>query len=150
MNMIHCSVLSTVLSTLLAGIVSPTPRADEMSVTLRGAGTPTPCICCFSASTLVEAGLQKLLLDIGNGSTARLFRKWVLLGSISVHFSTDMLSAYVVGFADVWLSGALILRTRKTDGGPLVIGEDLMSFAISGTVEGDDASGAPPTPLRAN
>ena len=43
-----------------------------------------------------------------------------------------------------------IIRTRKTYGGPLVIGEDLMSFAISDIVEANDASGAPPTPLRAN
>ena len=34
--------------------------------------------------------------------------------------------------------------------GPLVIGEDLMSFAISDIVESYDASGAPLTPLRAN
>jgi hypothetical protein len=43
-----------------------------------------------------------------------------------------------------------ILRARKTYDGPLVIGEDLMSFAISDIVQSDDASGAPPTPLRAN
>ena len=61
-----------------------------------------------------------------------------------------MLSAHVVGFADMWLSGALILRTRKTYDGPLMIGEDLMSFGISGTVEGHGASGTPITPLRAN
>src|SRR5271170_6973917 len=104
MNMIRCSLLSTVLSTLLAGIASPTARVDEMSVTLLGTGTPTPRICCFSASTLVEAGQQKLSFDIGDGSTTRLFRKRVPLGSISVHFSTDMLSAHVVGFAHMWLS----------------------------------------------
>ena len=43
-----------------------------------------------------------------------------------------------------------ILRTRKAPDGPFVFGEDLMSFAISDTVEGQDASGAPITPLRAN
>jgi hypothetical protein len=43
-----------------------------------------------------------------------------------------------------------ILRTRKTSDGPLVFGEDLRSFAISDIVEGDDASGAPMTPPRAN
>ena len=42
-----------------------------------------------------------------------------------------------------------ILRARKTYDGPLVIGEDLMSFAISDIVHSDDASGAPSTPLRA-
>ena len=43
-----------------------------------------------------------------------------------------------------------ILRTRKASDGPLVFGEDLMSFAISDTVESHDASGSPITPLRAN
>ena len=43
-----------------------------------------------------------------------------------------------------------ILRTRKTFGGPLVLREDLRSFAISDIVESDDESDAPPTPLRAN
>jgi hypothetical protein len=43
-----------------------------------------------------------------------------------------------------------LLRTCKTYDGPLMIGEDLMSFAISGTVEVHGASGTPITPLRAN
>ena len=101
--MIHCALLSTGLSALPAGIASPTARADEMSVTLLG--TPTPRICCFSASTLVEAGQRKLLFDIGRGSTTRLFRKRIPLGYIAAHFITDMLSDHVVGFADMWLSG---------------------------------------------
>jgi hypothetical protein len=121
-----------------------------MSVMLPGTGTPTPRICCFSVSTLVEAGQQKLSFDIGDGSTTRRFQKRVPLGSISVHFSADMLSAHVVGLADMWRSGVLILRPRKTYDGPLMIGEDLMSFVISDIVQSDDASGAPPTPLRAN
>jgi hypothetical protein len=39
------------------------------------------------------------------------------------------------------------LRTHTTHGGPLVIGQELMSFAVSDIVESYDASGAP---LRAN
>jgi hypothetical protein len=35
------------------------------------------------------------------------------------------------------------LRTRKTSDGPLMIGEDLMSFTILDTVERHEASGAP-------
>jgi ribonuclease Z len=45
---------------------------------------------------------------------------------------------------------ALISRTRKTYDGPLVIGEDLMSFVITDTVKGQNASGAPVVPLRTN
>ncbi len=43
-----------------------------------------------------------------------------------------------------------ILRTRETYDGPLVFGEDLMSFAISDIAESHDASGSPTKPLRAN
>ncbi len=45
---------------------------------------------------------------------------------------------------------ALISRTRKTYDGPIVIGEDLMSFARSDTVKAEDALGAPITPPKAN
>jgi hypothetical protein len=149
MNMIHGAVLSTGLSALPAGIASPTARADEMSVTLLGTGTPTPRICCFSASTLVEAGQRKLLFDIGRGSTTRLFRKRVPLGYIAAHFITDMLSDHVVGFADMWLSGTLILhaqdlRRPARDRRGFDVGRDLGHRGRSG------ASGAPITPLRAN
>jgi hypothetical protein len=43
-----------------------------------------------------------------------------------------------------------ILRTRKINGGRLVAGEDMTSFAISDTAEGRDVRGARNTPLRAN
>jgi hypothetical protein len=43
-----------------------------------------------------------------------------------------------------------ILCARKSYDGPLVIGEDLMSFAIPDTVESHEASSSPITPLRAN
>jgi hypothetical protein len=43
-----------------------------------------------------------------------------------------------------------ILRTRKTSDGPLVIGGDLTSFAISDTAKGRDVPCARNTPLRAN
>jgi hypothetical protein len=111
MNMIRCALLSTVLSTLPAGIARPTARADEMSVTLLGTGTPTPGICRFSASTLVEAGQQKLC------STSGAARRHDCFG-----VTTDMLSDDIVGFADMWLSDALILRARKNYDGPPVIG----------------------------
>ena len=41
-----------------------------------------------------------------------------------------------------------ILRTRKASDGPCVFGENLISFAISDTVAGQD--GSPITPMRSN
>ena len=79
--------------------------AGTMKVTLLGTGTPTPRLSNFSASTLVEAGSEKLLFDIGRGSTIRLFQKHVPLGAITAHFITHLHSDHIVGLPDLWLSG---------------------------------------------
>ena len=110
---------------LLASIVGA--QADVLKVTLLGTGTPTPRLSAFSASTLVEAGKQKLLFDLGRGSTMRLFQKRIPLGSINAHFITHMHSDHVVGLPDMWLSGwiATPWASRKT---PMVL------FGPRGTV----------------
>ncbi len=79
--------------------------AAELRVTLLGTGTPTPRLGSFSASTLVEAGPERLLFDLGRGSTIRLFQKKIPLGSITAHFITHLHSDHVVGLPDMWLSG---------------------------------------------
>jgi ribonuclease Z len=79
--------------------------AGSMTVTLLGTGTPAPRLSSFSASTLVEAGSEKLLFDIGRGSTIRLFQKRIPLGAITAHFITHLHSDHVVGLPDLWLSG---------------------------------------------
>jgi ribonuclease Z len=79
--------------------------AEPMKVTLLGTGTPTPRLGSFSASTLIEAGPEKLLFDLGRGSTIRLFQKRIPLGAITAHFITHLHSDHVVGLPDLWLSG---------------------------------------------
>lgn len=102
-------------------------RAEPLKVTLLGTGTPTPRLSAFSASTLVEAGKQKLLFDLGRGSTMRLFQKRIPLGAINAHFITHMHSDHLVGLPDMWLSGwiATPWASRKT---PMVL------FGPKGTV----------------
>lgn len=104
-----------------------TASAEPLKVTLLGTGTPTPRLSAFSASTLVEAGGQKLLFDLGRGSTMRLFQKRIPLGAINAHFITHMHSDHVVGLPDMWLSGwiATPWASRKT---PMVL------FGPKGTV----------------
>jgi ribonuclease Z len=80
-------------------------NAAEIKVTLLGTGTPTPRPGSFSASTLVEAGPEKLIFDFGRGSTIRLFQKKIALGAITAHFITHLHSDHVVGLPDMWLSG---------------------------------------------
>ena len=102
-------------------------RADDMKVTLLGTGTPTPRLGSFSASTLVEAGSEKLLFDFGRGCTIRLFQKRVRLGAITAHFITHLHSDHVVGLPDMWLTGWIGTpwASRKS---PMVI------FGPAGTV----------------
>jgi ribonuclease Z len=79
--------------------------AAEMKVTLLGTGTPTPRLSSFSASTLIEAGDQRLVFDLGRGVAIRLFQKQIPLGSITAHFLTHLHSDHIVGLPDIWLSG---------------------------------------------
>ncbi|WJR75978.1 MBL fold metallo-hydrolase [Bradyrhizobium sp. NP1] len=93
---------------LLAALACATQgRAAEMRVTLLGTGTPTPRLSSFSAATLVEAGSERLVFDLGRGATIRLFQKKIPLGTITAHFLTHLHSDHVVGLPDMWLTGWL-------------------------------------------
>jgi ribonuclease Z len=92
---------------LAAMLWSQSGEAAEMKVTLLGTGTPTPRLSSFSASTLIEAGPERLVFDFGRGSSIRLFQRNISLGSITAHFITHLHSDHVVGLPDVWLTGWL-------------------------------------------
>ncbi len=79
--------------------------ADDFLVTLLGTGTPAPTPERFGMSTLVEAGGQRLLFDMGRGVTIRLWQKLVPFGSIDAHFLTHLHSDHVNGLPDLWLTG---------------------------------------------
>ncbi|SDR93469.1 MBL fold metallo-hydrolase [Bradyrhizobium canariense] len=95
--------LSAVVLTAFAWVGAA--DAAEIKVTLLGTGTPTPRLSSFSASTLVEAGSERLIFDFGRGSSIRLFQKKIPLGSITAHFITHLHSDHVVGLPDMWLTG---------------------------------------------
>ncbi|WP_158668939.1 MBL fold metallo-hydrolase [Bradyrhizobium guangdongense] len=81
--------------------------AEPMKVTLLGTGVPTPRPSSFSASTLVEAGSEKLLFDLGRGATMQLYKLKVPLGAITANFITHLHSDHIVGLPDMWLTGWL-------------------------------------------
>lgn len=100
------------LRTLLrAGLVllalGTAASADPIKVTLLGTGVPTPRPTSFSASTLVEAGSEKLLFDLGRGSTMQLYKLKIPLGAITANFLTHLHSDHLVGLPDMWLTGWL-------------------------------------------
>jgi ribonuclease Z len=77
-----------------------------MDVTLLGTGTPRPLADRFGASTLVEAGADKLLFDCGRGCSIRLFQKGVTLRDVKL-FLTHLHFDHTVGIPDLWLTGWL-------------------------------------------
>src|ERR1700730_6011345 len=67
-----CAILLTFVA---VSFTAEAARSDAklFRVTLLGTGSPDPVVNRFSASTLVEAGEQKLLFDAGRGVTIRLW-----------------------------------------------------------------------------
>jgi ribonuclease Z len=82
-----------------------TLSADDFTVTLLGTGMPVPSPDRFGNSTLIEAGGQRLVFDMGRGVTIRLWQKQIPLGSIDAHFLTHLHSDHINGLSDLWLSG---------------------------------------------
>ncbi len=89
-------------------------------MTLLGTGVPTPRPTSFSASTLIEAGQEKLLIDLGRGSTMQLYKLKIPLGAVTASFLTHLHSDHIVGLPDMWLTGWLATpwASRK---GPMVL-----------------------------
>lgn len=89
---------------------APTPAV--MTVTLLGTGNPRPSLERFGPSSLVEAGGERLLIDVGRGNTIRLFETGGAdaLTGITAVLLTHLHSDHVVGLPDLWLTGWLFGR----------------------------------------
>ena len=79
--------------------------AQDFKVTLLGTGTPWPIPERFGAATLVEAGKEKLLFDVGRGATIRLNQIGVSIGALNSVFLTHFHSDHTSGIPDLWLTG---------------------------------------------
>lgn len=90
-----------------AGTLPATSHAAPMTVTLLGSGSPVPSSTRFSQSTLIEAGDQKLLFDLGRGVTIRLAQLGIPFRDITASFITHFHSDHLVGLPDLWLTGWL-------------------------------------------
>jgi ribonuclease Z len=92
---------------VLIGLLAPMSAHAQIKVTLLGTGTPFPEVDRFGPATLVEAGVQKLLFDVGRGATIRLWQSKVPLGRIDALFITHYHSDHTSGLADFWLTSLL-------------------------------------------
>jgi len=91
----------------LANAASASSPSDPIIVTLLGTGTPDPRIDRFGPSTLVEAGGEKLIFDVGRGATIRLQQIGISLGQLNGVFITHLHSDHTNGIPDLWLTGWL-------------------------------------------
>lgn len=86
----------------------PGASTDPIRVTLLGTGTPRPLMERFGPSILVEAGKEKLIVDVGRGALQRLFQLGVSYADITGVLLTHLHSDHIVGLPDLWLTGWLI------------------------------------------
>lgn len=92
---------------LAAVLAQPVARAQEITVTLLGTGSPAAILTRFGPSILVESGGHKFLFDAGRGALQRLRQAKVQWREIDGVFLTHLHSDHVVGFPDLWLTGWL-------------------------------------------
>src|SRR5262245_1587873 len=92
-----------ILSACLA--VSSAAMGQDFKVTLLGTGVPFPATDRFGAATLVEAGKERLLFDVGRGATIRLNQIGVSMGTLNAVFLTHFHSDHTSGIPDLWLQG---------------------------------------------
>ena len=79
--------------------------ADYLEVTLLGTGTPRPSIERFGSATLVSAGGQNFLFDVGRGATIRLHQAGLTPNMIDKVFLTHLHSDHISGLDDLWITG---------------------------------------------
>ncbi len=93
----------------LAAALPATPArapSESLKVVLLGTGVgPIVNLQQYGASTLVEAGGQRVLFDCGRGATLRLVQAGVPIGSITRVFLTHLHSDHVVQLPDLLLTG---------------------------------------------
>jgi ribonuclease Z len=97
--------VALLLTTSAHSQLAPTKVDGSFSVVLLGTGTPNPSPMRFGPSTLVQAGGQNLLFDVGRGATIRLWQAGVSLGKVDQVFLTHFHSDHTNGLPDLWLTG---------------------------------------------
>ena len=103
-------VIRMVLGWWLLVALAPSTQAEDMRVTLLGTGAPPPSLDRFGPSTLVEAGTEKLLFDVGRGASQRFWQLGMPLRAVTGVFLTHFHSDHTVGLPDLWLTGWLSPR----------------------------------------
>ena len=80
-------------------------QGGGLRVTLLGTGSPIPSPVQFGPATLVEAGSEKLLFDVGRGASIRIVQTGNSLGSVTDVFISHFHADHTVGLPDLMLTG---------------------------------------------
>lgn len=80
-------------------------NAQDFRVTLLGTGDPIPRVDRYGPATLVQAGGQNLLFDVGRGAATRLVQMGVALSALDATFLTHFHHDHLIGLDDVWMTG---------------------------------------------
>jgi ribonuclease Z len=99
-------ILLFVAAALTPALRAQPPVAATLQLTLLGTGNPRPTPDRYGPSVLVEAGPRALLIDVGRGSTQRLFEigQRALLTRLDAVFLTHLHSDHTVGLPDLFLT----------------------------------------------
>lgn len=100
----HVSSMSLLIA---ASFAISSLAAQDIEVTLLGTGNPGPTLDRFGPSTLIEAGDNLLIVDVGRGAMQRLWQLGISYGDIDAIFLTHLHSDHIVGLPDLWLTGWL-------------------------------------------
>ena len=89
----------------LVMMVAHAAHAQRLRVILLGTGTPWPSIDRFGPSTLVDAGTEKLVFDVGRGASQSMWQLGMPLRAVIGVFLTHLHSNsnHTVGLPDFWL-----------------------------------------------
>ncbi|MGH9856438.1 MAG: MBL fold metallo-hydrolase, partial [Acidobacteriota bacterium] len=97
--------MKAILAFVILLFVFNNAQSEPIRVTLLGTGGPPPVIERFGPGTLVQAGGENLLFDVGRGAIQRLFQMKVPLKEVHAVFLTHLHSDHIVGIPDLYLTG---------------------------------------------
>jgi ribonuclease Z len=105
--------IALVLAAAPAARTAAQAAPPTLQITLLGTGNPRPTPERSGPAILVEAGGRALLVDVGRGSTGRLFEigQRGLLTRLEAIFLTHLHSDHVVGLPDLFLTAWVFGRT---------------------------------------